>query len=90
MKRPDGRIHHHFGVYRVIERPHKLAFTWNPYGEKDRETLVTLRFKGLPDGTTELSLTHEGLREGKEKNEHTEGWKSCLQSLGRLMESKSH
>ena len=84
MQRNDGFIHHALGQYREIDRPNKLVFTWHPYADTSVETIVTLRFKGLPNGTTELTLTHEGLRNEKEKADHTSGWKGCLENLGRF------
>jgi len=88
MQMENGKIHHSLGEYRVIEKPHKLAFTWHPYGDMTVETLVTLRFKKLPDGTTELTLTHEGLRNEKEKGDHTGGWTGCLQCLGTFADQR--
>jgi len=82
MQSDDGHVHPALGKYLEIDRPNKLVFTWHPYGDTSVETVVTLRFKGLPDGTTELTLTHEGLRNEKEKADHTGGWTGCLQSLG--------
>ena len=81
MQKPDGKLHPHFGKYKVIEKPHKLIFSWFPYNDASYETLVTLRLKGLPNGTTELILTHEGFREDKHKAEHGGGWNACLDSL---------
>jgi uncharacterized protein YndB with AHSA1/START domain len=81
MRMENGHIHHSSGEYRVIERPHKLVFTWHPYGDETVVTVVTLRFKKLSDDSTELTLTHEGLRNEKEKADHTGGWTGCLQTL---------
>lgn len=88
MKKPDGKIYAHFGKYKVIERPAKLAFTWHPYADEAYETVVTLRFKGLPNGTTELTLTHEGLRNDKDRAEHNGGWNGCLDSLDQFVNTQ--
>ena len=89
MKKPDGKIYPHFGKYKIIQRPDKLAFTWHPYKDESYETLVTLRFKGLPHGKTELTLTHEGLRKDKDRAEHNAGWNECLTSLGDFIDSRA-
>ncbi len=86
MKRPDGKIYPHSGRYKVIERPHKLVFTWHPHGDKNIETLVTLSFKKVSEDSTELTLTHEGLRDEKMKDDHNGGWTACLGNLGRVLE----
>jgi uncharacterized protein YndB with AHSA1/START domain len=88
MQRQDGKLHPHFGNYKVIEKPAKLAFTWYAYDDRSYETLVTLRFKGLSNGTTELTLTHEGLRTDKHLAEHNGGWNGCLDSLVQLVNTK--
>jgi uncharacterized protein YndB with AHSA1/START domain len=87
MKREDGFIHHALGEYREIDRPNKLVFTWHPYGDTSVETVVTLRFKKVADNETELTLTHEGLRNEKEKSDHTAGWTGCLDSLATFTDS---
>ena len=89
MKKDDGFEHPTFGHYREIDRPNKLSFTWHPYGKADYETLVTLRFKKLTEATTELTLTHEGLRNDKERADHTGGWTGCLESLGDFIDSRA-
>ena len=88
MKKPDGKVYSHFGEYKAIERPAKLVFTWHPYADKAYETLVTVRFKGLPNGTTELTLTHEGLRNDQHRAEHNGGWNGCLDSLVQFTDSR--
>ncbi len=82
MQTEKGQVHHACGEYRIIERPHKLVFTWHPYGDKTIETVVTLRFKKLSENSTELTLTHEGLRNEKEKADHNGGWTSCSDGIG--------
>src|ERR1700752_2071257 len=50
----------HKGVYKIVDRPNRLAFTWFSPAAPDHESLVTLEF--LPVGpATEVTLTHENL-----------------------------
>jgi uncharacterized protein YndB with AHSA1/START domain len=88
MQREDGHVHHALGHYREIDRPNKLVFIWHPFGDTSVETVVTLRFKRLSEKETELTLTHEGLRNEKEKADHTGGWTGCLGCLGIFSESR--
>lgn len=67
------------GKYLVIERPNKLVFTWIPC-LRDYETKITLLFKKAPDGTTEMTLTQEGLRNNDFKG-HEAGWDEILKTL---------
>lgn len=67
------------GKYLVLDRPNKLVLTWIPC-LKDYETKVTLLFKEASDGTTEMTLTHEGLKDEDFKG-HEAGWDAILKTL---------
>jgi uncharacterized protein YndB with AHSA1/START domain len=62
MAQPDGVIYPSFGKYKVIDRPHKLVFTWHPLAKEDYETIVTVLFKKISENETEITLINEGLR----------------------------
>jgi uncharacterized protein YndB with AHSA1/START domain len=70
------------GVYREIEPPHRLVFTWNADAIVD--TVVTLELRDL-GGRTELTLTHEGLVEAAARDLTSSGWTGCLDSLARYL-----
>ena len=75
----DENTYPHHGVYRVIDRPRRLVFTWISHGTEGCETLVTVDF--LPAGQrTEVVVTHEQLPEGARES-HTQGWTSGLDRL---------
>jgi uncharacterized protein YndB with AHSA1/START domain len=69
----------HTGVYRVINRPRQLAFTWISRGTEQRESLVTVDFVAR-GAATEVVVTHEQLTEGAVPS-HTDGWTSALARL---------
>jgi uncharacterized protein YndB with AHSA1/START domain len=81
MRMPDG-VHVAYGVYREIEPPRKLVFTWQWESDESRggETLVTLEFKER-DGSTELVLTHERFATAESRDGHEQGWASALNKL---------
>ena len=82
MKTSDEKVYHCFGTYQVIDRPHKLVFTWSPTnGKDDYMTTVSVLFKKVSESVTELTLTHEGLRNENEYKSHSGGWDGCLGSL---------
>jgi uncharacterized protein YndB with AHSA1/START domain len=90
----QGQEIEHLGGYVEIDRPRRLAFTWNavtrrePGGSKSSEatgagTLVTLDF--APAGTgTELRLTHEGVPEELALRTE-EGWSKLIQALAHTL-----
>ena len=64
------------GVYREIERPRLLSFTWSPSWQgSDLETLVRFDLQE-EDGVTTVRLTHSGLTEGT-RAQHR-GWPDVL------------
>ncbi len=84
----DGKSCPAFGVYREIDRPRRLVFTWHPYGDKEYETVVTLQFNSIDEDSTELILTHVGLRDEKDRADHAGGWEGCLSVLQSFVQSR--
>ena len=73
----DSGVIPHRGVYRIIDRPRRLAFTWN--SKFAENTLVTVDF--LTRGAhTEVVITHEQLAD-EERDSHNRGWTSALEKL---------
>jgi uncharacterized protein YndB with AHSA1/START domain len=68
------------GVFRVIERPRTLSFTWGAEGDPTRQSLVTLTFTEL-QGNTELTLRQEGLGGTDNRDQFGRGWNSALNKL---------
>ncbi len=83
MENPDGQAHTAIGVYREIEPPQRLSYTWDWKEESIGETLVTVEFNELGE-STEVVLTHEMFPNVEAKVSHEEGWNSCLNRLERL------
>jgi len=67
------------GMYRVIDRPRQLVFTWHPSGEEKKESLVTVDFIARGE-RTEVVITHERLPESS-RAPHANGWTSGLARL---------
>jgi uncharacterized protein YndB with AHSA1/START domain len=87
----QGQEIEHIGGYVEIDRPRRLAFTWNAVTPREGAgpkasgvgTLVTLDF--APAGTgTELRLTHEGVPEELALRTE-EGWSKLIQALAHTL-----
>jgi len=79
MMKHEGEDLPHRGEYKLLDRPHKLQFTWISKFTGEKETLVTIEFK--PDGDkTIVILTHEGVPE-QWVDGHTEGWGGFIDKL---------
>ncbi len=82
----DGEAYRVSGVYRRIDPPHRLEFTW-VWGQGNyagHETIVSLAFHDLGD-TTELALTHSGLATAEAVSLHGDGWRSSWVNLGQWL-----
>ena len=69
----------HTGVYRVIDRPRQLVFTWLSPATDQKESLVTVDFLRL-GARTEVVVTHEQLP-ASARESHSRGWTSGLEHL---------
>ncbi|MDJ0948171.1 MAG: SRPBCC domain-containing protein [Alphaproteobacteria bacterium] len=84
MHGSEGGIHSVGGVYREIDPPARLVFTWvweqTHLDLVGRETLVTIELVQRESGT-ELTLIHEGLRDAEHREQHGWGWNSGFDCL---------
>ena len=90
MQAPDQQAPYVVGgIYREVRPPERLVYTWvwekGPSDTSDwtpPETLVTVEFldKG---GSTEVVLTHEQFPDEHMRDEHSQGWSGCFDSLAR-------
>jgi uncharacterized protein YndB with AHSA1/START domain len=79
----DDAVYIAAGVYRKIVPDELLSFTWNNACDQGKETLVTLKFRDLENGT-ELILTHEHFSSADAAARHERGWNGCLDKLEEL------
>ncbi|MEX0733579.1 MAG: SRPBCC domain-containing protein [Steroidobacteraceae bacterium] len=70
----------HTGTYKEIDRPRRLAFTWNSPHAGQNDSLVTVEFRPAR-GATEIVLTHERLPSQEAVAKHTKGWSDILELL---------
>jgi uncharacterized protein YndB with AHSA1/START domain len=83
MTSPDGKVHTAVGVYRQIERPVRLVFTWNWEEQMGSvgETLVTVDFREKGANATEVVVTHEAFADRAHMPRHEQGWTELLRLL---------
>jgi uncharacterized protein YndB with AHSA1/START domain len=84
---PGGQTTAVNGVYRCIEPPSRLVFSWNiepPDEHAGLASLVTVRI--MPDGDgTALVIRHERLTRAGAATRHAEGWRGALDRLTVLL-----
>jgi uncharacterized protein YndB with AHSA1/START domain len=79
MHRADNTTLAVEGVYRAIERPTKLVFTWT-WDDGKVDTLVTLTFRAAGHGTL-MTIHHEGFADIDRRDRHNQGWNSSFDKL---------
>ena len=85
MVRNDDDSVVHTGMYRVIDRPRRLVFTWVSPHTDFRDSVVTVTFE--PAGaSTVVQIHHVGLPSAAEQAGHTDGWNSAIEVLDRTMQ----
>ena len=87
MKADDGEFDI-FGVYREVNAPARLVFTWNYAdcgpAQDGHETRVTIELSELDSGTR-VEILHEGFATAEECDKHEHGWNVCLDSIATLV-----
>jgi uncharacterized protein YndB with AHSA1/START domain len=68
------------GVFKIIEAPNKLVFTWGWDGDPTRESLISLTLREAGEKTV-LTLCQEGLGSVANRDDHNRGWNSALNKL---------
>ncbi len=88
MRTSDGTEHTAFGVYREIDPPKRLVYTWDWEGDDHSvgETVVTVDFNELGD-STEVVIHHEPFPTVEARDGHAEGWTSCLVNLEKMFDA---
>ncbi len=70
----------HTGTYLEIDRPKKLAFTWESPASTD-DSVVTLNFTEVSDNKTKIELTHIRFIDEERRSNHEGGWSNILNKL---------
>jgi uncharacterized protein YndB with AHSA1/START domain len=74
------------GVYRVVDPPRRLAFTWaweDATGVRGHQTEVDVVFEATQGGTR-LVLQHQTFESEQARNGHDAGWSSGLDRLSKI------
>jgi len=86
LRRSDGGVLAMSGVYRTIEPPRRLAFTWaweDESGARGHETEVMVSFEATPGGTR-LVLRQQRFESKQARDNHNAGWSSGFDRLAKI------
>lgn len=84
MRHSDGTQNIAYGVYRTLQPPSRIAFTWR--WERNAEMPDTMVEIGLvaSGAGTELTLVHRLFDQADMRDHHGQGWSGCLDRLAQL------
>ena len=83
MRKRDGSEVATSGVYRIVDRPRRLCFTWaweSAGGVRGHETEVTVAFEAAPGGTR-LVLIQQRFANKQARDGHGAGWSAAFDRL---------
>ncbi|MXN63471.1 SRPBCC domain-containing protein [Stappia sp. GBMRC 2046] len=86
MLSPEGSRHHVSGVYKAIDRPNRLVFTWawmQDDGSRGHETEVEVAFAAKGNKTL-MTLVQKVFKEAEHRDNHQKGWTSSFNKLERM------
>lgn len=87
---PQGIVHRTTGEYREIVPGRRLVKTWaydGPFGSDTTPSILTVDFREVRPGVTELTLTHAQLRDQEASEGVGAGWVLCLDKLVALFDA---
>jgi uncharacterized protein YndB with AHSA1/START domain len=87
MRTPDGEPVEAGGEYTLIERPHRLAFTWTFEDDPSNEQMIELEFTER-DGVTTVLFVNSNISEERRRDQQYDGWSACFDEMGRVLASK--
>jgi uncharacterized protein YndB with AHSA1/START domain len=88
MQPPEGDAFHLAGVFREVDPPSRLAFTfnWEPPDAEDVETIAALSFRDA-GGSTAVSFSQGPFKTEARRDLHRDGWTDSFDKLEALLRS---
>lgn len=81
-----GAEHGATGEYRLVERPHRLVFSWTFDSHPENPQLIELRFSER-EGTTSVVMINSGIANARQWTDQQGGWQGCYDNLERALAS---
>lgn len=87
LQPPEGEPMALRGIYREVDPPRRLVFTWDIAWRNAPESLVTVELSEV-DGGTEVVVTHGDFDSLQDGEPYRRGWESGLPKLVRVFEAE--
>ena len=87
MRDPVGPVEHGAtGEYRLIERPHRLVFSWTFDDHPENHQVIELDFSE-DRGITSVVMVNSSIPTDEQRTSQQRGWQGCLDNLERALVS---
>jgi uncharacterized protein YndB with AHSA1/START domain len=84
MRAPDGTEVGASGEYTVIDRPHRLAFTWTFDDDPSNQQMIELEFTER-NGVTTVQFVNSNISHEEKRDAQDGGWRACLDNMERVL-----
>jgi uncharacterized protein YndB with AHSA1/START domain len=84
MRAPDGTEVGASGEYTLIERPHRLAFTWTFDDDPSNQQMIELEFTEQ-GGATTVRFVNSNISHEERRDQQYSGWQACLDNMERIL-----
>jgi uncharacterized protein YndB with AHSA1/START domain len=84
IMKSKSQVHEHTGIYKIVEPPAKLAFTWSAVEKPGEITLVTVEFIAHGD-ESELVITHERFTNPDLAQRYENGWGTIAEKFAAFL-----
>jgi uncharacterized protein YndB with AHSA1/START domain len=84
MRAPDGSEVGASGEYTLIDRPHRLAFTWTFDDDPSNQQMIELEFTEQ-GGATTVRFVNSNISQDERRDQQYSGWQACLDNMERVL-----
>ena len=84
MRAPDGTEVGASGEYILIDRPHRLAFTWTFDDDSSNQQMIELEFTEQ-GGATTVRFVNSNISQEERRDQQYSGWQACLDNMERVL-----
>jgi uncharacterized protein YndB with AHSA1/START domain len=86
MRNPNGEPVGAGGEYTLIERPHRLVFTWTFDDDPSNEQLIEIEFIEEDEGTRVVFVNSQ-ISDRERRDSQYDGWSTCIDEMQRVLGS---
>lgn len=86
MRDPDGEPVRAGGEFTLIERPHRLAYTWTFDDDPSNQQMIEMEFTER-DGATTVVFVNSDISEERRRDAQYDGWSRCFDEFERALGS---